>query len=705
MVSLPARRLPSRRSEEVSSCWRTRVARAGLYSASRSLTEPALTRRLGHPVTIPFAMGELAQSKPSDRSIPPGCAGDVHVLDFYMSEFNSVESPSGPLVVPASVEAVIAEFDSRGDPYTCMDVESALSAARTALEAPTAQENAGAWAEVLAFGLAGTEHFEKPWGTYFGPMGSGTRADGEIVFFPDVRQADAAILNHWKSRARTTAAPVLAARYNDLVWDLSKLIADERRDVAFARAAADAYLAAAAHQNRDEFDAFADAERALALAIQISDEGRRDAARLALLELHRKAIVQGGLWWRAWDVLEGQSKSGLVEDERTALVADLEAVLAGVSDPSVPGKFDPHAVESVAHKLIAHYRRVGQGAEVQRLHLAVAKAFELFGGMASPLLSSTVLQTSMDAYNQAGMHADAERILRLIEQANVASIAEMKSYEHRETIPAEVVEEFLGKVVADTKEETFLNLAFEFLLKRAQLEDGLKATAKSSPLLAMIPQTKIQGDRIVAQLGSIDGDPTGRLIDHANRFLGLSTHWLGWAVGRAIERHALVADDFTAWANRTGLFGDGRLLHEGVAAWVGEDHIKAAHILVPQIEAGFRRLLGRCGRPTTKPNPQMPQARMVVSLSEALFHKETASALGEGGSDFVLHFQALYADPRGHNLRNDIAHGLVEAESLHPGILLWVMHSLLLLGAWLKPKEASTNDEIPPVPPGSEDAR
>jgi len=599
---------------------------------------------------------------------------------------------------------VIADFGARGDTYTCMDVYSALCAARSALETPTPEENSGAWAEILAFGLTGTEHFEKPWDTYFGPMGSATRSDGETVYFPDVRQANATILAQWKARARTATAPVLAARYNDLVWDLSKLIANERRDVSFARVAIDAYLTAAKQDKRDEHDAFVDAGRALTLAIQIGDEARRDAARAALLTLHRKVIAGDGIWWQAWDVLEGQPKSGLTEDERNALVTDLEAVLARVSDTSDPETFDPHAVESAANKLIAHYRRRGQDAEVQHLHLAVAKAFEHFGSMASPMLASAVLQTSIDAYTQAGMRADAERILRTIEQANVASVAEMQRFEHREPIPTEVVEEFLGKVVADTKEETFLLLALEFLPTRAQLADALKETAKSAPLLATIGQSKLQGDRIVAQLGSIEDDPTGRLIDHANRYLGLTTSWLSWAIERAKERHTLTADDFTSWANRTGLFGDAGLLHEGLVAWMAGDHIKAVHILVPQIETGFRTLLGRRGRPTTKPHPQMPQARMVVTMSEALFHKETAPALGVHGDDIVMQILALYADPRGHNLRNDIAHGLVNVESLHAGIMLWVIHSLLLLGAWLKPKEETVSVE-PPTPSDSEGVR
>lgn len=595
-------------------------------------------------------------------------------------------APDEPaLVVPAGIQAVVADYNTRTDAYAVMDIYSALCTARQALENPTKSENSGAWAEVLAFGLTGTEHNEKPWGTYFGPIGSGTRENGEIVYFPDVTQADTVILGHWKERARNVAAPVLVARYNDLVWDMSKLIANERRDVEFARRAIDAYLSAARRDGVDVHDAFTDAERALALSIQIHDLARRDSARAALLNLHKQAISENKMWWKAYDALDDQPKSGLTEAERDGLVADLESVLSRCSDTSDAAKFNPHDVEGAANKLIAHYRRLDNREEIVRLHLAVAKAFEHFGGMADAMLASTVLQTSMDAYRQAGMATDAQRILRLIEKSNVESIAQMTRHEHRQEIPAEVVEQFLAQVIADTKDETFHRLSGEFLTIRSKMEEALKESEKSSPLATIIPRTKLKGDRVVAQIGSLWEDPIGHLIDETNLHISLTTPWLGWAMDRAKERHALKAADFADWANRTGLFGDGVLLREGLAAWMAEDYVKAAHVLVPQVEAGFRNLVGRSGRPTTKAHPQMPQARMVITMGEILFHGETAPALGTHGPDIVLHFRTMYADPRGHNLRNDLAHGLASAGSLNAGIMLWVVHSLLLLGAWLKP--------------------
>jgi lysyl-tRNA synthetase class 1 len=538
----------------------------------------------------------------------------------------------------------------------------------------------------------GTEHNEKPWDTYFGPMGSGTRENGEIVYFPDVRQADAGILDHWKERARAVKSPILRGRYNDLVWDMAKLLSGERRQVEFARSAIHAYLVTAAQAGRDLYDAFPDAKRALALAIQIDDKARRDAARGALLDLHRRGMAAFQMWWEVYDALEEQPKAGMTDAERDALITDLEAVLARDSDTSDPGKFDPHSVESAANRLMAHYRRKGQATEIQRLNLSIARAFEHFGKLGDPMLASMVFHTSMDAFHAAGMEADAHRILSLIEKSNEESIAQMTRHEHRVEIPQETVEQFMEQVIAETKDETFSRLAGEFLIRRADIEASLSNTAKTSPLAAMISRTKLKGNRIVANIGSIDDAPMGRLVDEANSHLLFNTAWLGIAMTRAKERHSISGDNIAEFANRTGLFGDGRLLRAGLSAWAADDFIKAAHILVPQVEAGFRTLAGRGGRPTTKPHPQMKQARMVVTFGDMLV-EETAATLGKLGRDIVLHLRALYADPRGHNFRNDLSHGLAAFESIDAGIMLWVVHSLLLLGAWLKPIEPAPDGQ------------
>lgn len=597
---------------------------------------------------------------------------------------------SKTLIVPPKIKEVIDHFEACTDLYTADNVHTALCDARKELEDPTPAENHGAWAEVLAFGLTGPDHNEKPWGTYFGPMGSGTNKEGEIVYFPDIKDADVAVIDLWMDHARHLCAPILRAQYADLVWDLSRTIAKRKPEIEFAQAAIDANLELAGQQDRDLYDLFPRAERALSLAIQINDTARCTSARSSVLSLHKEAIKDGSWWWKAFNIFERQTKSGVSDEEYATLIADIEGVLAKASDTSDPKAFDPHTTESAANKLIKHYRRQNKTDKVKQLQATIGRAFEHFGTMANALVAASVLPTSMEAYQQAGLKDDAKRILGLIESANADSIGLMAKVETKHEISRAEIDKFCIEIVGDTKDQAFAQIAFQLMLHQETTQDSLKETTKAAPLSAFFPKVMVQEDRVTAQIGSLEDDPMGHLISHAAQNLSFISPWLGWALDHAKNAYGLTSEDLTLWANRTGLFGDGRLLHEGVAAWIDDDHIKALHILIPQIEFAFRNLLHGLGHTTTKAHPQMRQARMVVTMGELLFSKETAETLGPHGQDLVLHFRTLLTDPRGINLRNRMAHGDLSIDMMHSGQTDWLLHAALLLGAWLTPRTSRT---------------
>ena len=52
------------------------------------------------------------------------------------------------------------------------------------------------------------------------------------------------------------------------------------------------------------------------------------------------------------------------------------------------------------------------------------------------------------------------------------------------------------------------------------------------------------------------------------------------------------------------------------------------------------------------------------------------------GANTSLHFQTLFADPRGLNLRNEMAHGLLGASAFDGHIARLLIHTLLILGLW-----------------------
>jgi lysyl-tRNA synthetase class 1 len=584
------------------------------------------------------------------------------------------------LTIPPQIEHVIKQFDERTDAFTELDIQQHLGKARGSLQEASDPEKFGAWAEVLAFALVGARNGgSSPWGTYFGPMGSGTTKDGKTVYFPDVSEANAEIIDHWAARSGQTNHPILKARYSDLVWEMSPLVAKRRRDPDMARLAIDSYLASIS-QRSEMHDKFHGTLRALDLACMIHDNDRIDQARLKLLDLHRESMqVRRGLWWLAFDRLIQDKHARVTDEERAALVADLETLFSAFANTSAADEFDPHAAQDAARRLIAHYGRSRQPDEVKRLHKAVGQAFEHFASLGDAMLASAVLQTAVNSYRDAGLPEESKRVRVLMEERIGQARDLMKPVETEISISKDDMESFLKVVVVSDLGSTFVRLAAEFLPHRDQLERQVQKTLEEAPLLAHIPQTIMADNHVAAKVGSVEDDPFGRLIHQCTMSFGFSAIWLREAFDRAITEHNIVPGHVVGWANRLDLFEDLTFLIEGVEAWYQGDFVKAVHLLVPQVEHGLRSITGKLGQPVTKAHSTVAGVSVAIGMGDILYKRELSEALGP---DLSLYFLALYADPRGINLRNDFAHGLLRPRSVDGNLARWVIHTLLVFGVW-----------------------
>ena len=604
-----------------------------------------------------------------------------------------------PLLQP--LYEIINTFDQRADGFDLHDLNAALTAARTAIGDLQGNVFKAAADELLAFEFQPWAQ-GSPWDTHFGPLVTLQKEDGGEAYIPDKAWLDAKSIAFWRDRAATAKHPLLSARYADLVWDMETAVdAGTKRDGKMGTVAASSYIEAAVLPGFDRMYAYQAAQRGLTLAIALNNSALRDKARAALLSLHKQSKADGTRWFDAYDILIGQPKSGLIEVERDGFIADLEAGLARCANEAVPASFDPHYVQGFAERLISHYRREKRQADEKRVHAVVARATEHFASLADAMLASSVLNDAMDSYRNAGLLGDAECVRRLqVEKVREAN-GQMASFRHEVTITFEQVEAFKAEIVVDDPALTLARIASNFLLKRDELEALVDRQEEIAPLQARITQTIMGEDYQVASVGSTEEDPFGRVLRQSIMALQLNTPWLSWAIEAAIERHKFELGHFVQWCNRAGLFGDGILLSAGLDAWLIGDDLKATHILIPQVERALRNLVDSVGCSPTKPDRRFKGAQAAVTMGEIIFNKDTVAAFGKGGPNLALHFAALYADPRGMNLRNELAHGLLDWRAMHNGTVMWIVHSLLLLGLWRRP---SPDPSPEAASPGKADA-
>lgn len=195
------------------------------------------------------------------------------------------------------------------------------------------------------------------------------------------------------------------------------------------------------------------------------------------MRLHRASMAGDQMqWWRAFDRLVLDKNTRLTEDERNEIIADAETIVSQRSDTETD-KFDPHATENAAERLVKLYSREHRSEDVAQLYVVIAKAFEHFADLSNAMLAASFLQTSLNAYARAGMPDEAKRIRIAMQEKISASREEMQSFGTDVTIKKDDIEAFLNGVIVDDLGQTFIKLAVEFLPKRATLEQAVKKMA------------------------------------------------------------------------------------------------------------------------------------------------------------------------------------------------------------------------------------
>lgn len=110
------------------------------------------------------------------------------------------------------------------------------------------------------------------------------------------------------------------------------------------------------------------------------------------------------------------------------------------------------------------------------------------------------------------------------------------------------------------------------------------------------------------------------------------------------------------------------------------DFVTALHILVPQLEHFVRYHLNQAGIKTT--NLDKYDVENENGLSSLINSDGVSDVFGE---DLSFEIKALFCDPRGPNLRNELAHGLIgygEARSIFSIYAWWLFLRIIYNPYW-----------------------
>jgi Domain of unknown function (DUF4209) len=586
-----------------------------------------------------------------------------------------------PIVIPDAIQLALRSFDKNREQLVADEIAGKITQIRQSLTAQSRDEESGAWAELSAFQFAAGQG--EPWGTYFGPLASGTRSDGLELYFPDVRQADAEIVDYWKDRVSEVGHPVLKARYADVVWDLSEAAGKIRRDPAFARIAVDSYVdTVEARLFKAPTEAAQYLTRAMDLALSLNDKARVDLVRDRMLGFYDKHGIAShpGTWGFLFDELLQNKKIPLSKDQRKQVVDTLENILQ-VCSTLKSKDFDPFSAQSAGERLASYYHGRGKTEDRNRVIQTYGQSFEQISENASSLLAMSWLAPVIDAYRNIGLDGDLKRALLLYSAKGESAKQEMKTISVPVEITREELEAYLEAMVDGSLEECMIRMARKFTPNVEEERSLIQTIAREHPLLGRIGVEKIADGQVVGGAGSIIDDEEGRLVFQIAERIGSYVGLLSLALDRARDRHQMAVDNVIGVLYKSPLFTENRrtLIEDGFRAYFNGDFVKVIHVLVPQIEECLRTLLKLSGEPVNKPKGQSKGLLQQKNLNEILTEVTIATKLG---NDIKTYLLTLLTDTRGLNLRNRVSHGLMTAGECSRPFADRVFHVFLVLASF-----------------------
>ena len=273
------------------------------------------------------------------------------------------------------------------------------------------------------------------------------------------------------------------------------------------------------------------------------------------------------------------------------------------------------------------------------------------------------------------------RVERTIKERAGDAQSEMKRISVPIEIPREELDAWADRVAGESLDAGLRRFAAAGLVGRDSSERTVLDLATQAPLSAHISISISGRDGFTkATIGPVDKDLDGRTVHHATQFMSQSAPFLQVAWERLKAKHSVDLEQLIAWLSQCEFFPPTRLqfVREGLAAWLAGDMVKAIHVLVPQIEAALRDVLAALGGVVTRPNLDVGGFQM-ISLGEVLSHARFREKVSE---DIRFHFRVLYSDPRGLNVRNDLAHGIAAFELFGLGLANMVVHSIVVIGTF-----------------------
>ncbi|HHT9124967.1 MAG TPA: DUF4209 domain-containing protein [Candidatus Brocadiia bacterium] len=508
----------------------------------------------------------------------------------------------------------------------------------------------------------------------FYPKATFVTENGKTINVPEITDFKDDSIEYFKKRTHETKNTVLKARYSDFVWEIKK-------DPSFGKVAVDCYLELLEdYYQKTWFFRLADAfYRIIYLSmLKVVNDAKFRIIKEKLFDYLDKMIKDGHhrFCLELLDAFTHIKKERTIDDEyNKALSISQQCAQHFRKAQNFYLERSFLEIEEKLNSIYSHADLFRMTRE-RRAQSFVDEA--LFREEKNDFLAAAIIyQDALKIYQQLGDREKINLYKNKLTEANKKSVKGFKRVSIETRIPNEEIEKLTDIIlIAPNLNEALIRLVFDDLLPNYQ--DLVKQTEdmKTTNPLQFLVNTQVIDKE--GHLLSVDKDPSySILIRNSMLHIKFKTILINRIIERLIQEKGLNKDNLILYLKNWGLIDDNNLkiIEHGIERYFAEDYISSMCILVPQLEAVIRSLLKKGGIQTIS-FERGTTSTQESNLSELLERPEVREIFGE-----TLHWyiKLVSVEKLGLNLRNDIAHGLIEFEKCNLSNTNIILHIFILL--------------------------
>ena len=466
----------------------------------------------------------------------------------------------------------------------------------------------------------------------------------------------------------------LSARISDLVWLLLK-----PRDPKYALLAIDQYKQlpiTKSHWVSDGRDCW---DRAIQLCLMLksgSGDRLKQIETMLIGSINESSHKDGLLALWISDIL---SKHSLGKKEKISISEKLKKIATAYDNDG-----DLHVSRDYFSASAEIFRKLGDEIKYTEMSIKVAEGWvkeaivRQNSESPSNMVAASFYENAIQQYrkipkSQRNNYEIDDRILRLREDLNEAgelSLGEMGVVRSPPFDISEQIENSRNFVKEKNPTDALYSLANIYPGPRVSyLREISEKMIQENPLQSLFSATYMSSDgRVIGKKPSLDlhGDENNEgviwveMVRHFSMEIGIIVQGEIWPALEVVrQEHRLRVEDYISITRQSPIVPQGReyILAKALFSGYDNDFVTALHVFVPQLEHLVRFHLKQRGVQTS--NLDKNGIENENGLSTLVELAEFEQIFGE---DLSFEIKALFCSPFGPNIRNELAHGLLDYE-------------------------------------------